>query len=254
MATRAVLFDLDDTLVMEHEAEVATFHAVAQEIHRQIGLDPESLVNAIRRIARQKWHESPTYATASELGISYWEGLWGRFSGLRGLEEWAPAFQIGAWEEAVRHLGVKDNGLGARCAALFGEERRRRHQLFPDVLPCMARLAGTVKLGIITNGASDVQREKIAGSDLGRHFDLILASGDIGIGKPDRRIFEHALKELAVNASEAVMIGDHVGRDVNGAQQVGIKGLWLDRERATMDHSQPPDGRLESLADLFPFL
>lgn len=87
-----------------------------------------------------------------------------------------------------------------------------------------------LKLGIITNGASVRQHGKIDLLELRPHFDAIVVSGDVGIKKPDQRIYLTALDQLEVTAEETVIIGDHPKNDIWGAAQVGINGIWLRRQ------------------------
>ena len=85
-------------------------------------------------------------------------------------------------------------------------------------------------LALVTNGASCLQREKLVGSGLAEaDFDAIVISGDLGSGKPGREIFAHTLELLGVGADRALMVGDSLERDVEGAEAAGIRGIWLNR-------------------------
>jgi len=89
-----------------------------------------------------------------------------------------------------------------------------------------------LKLGIITNGFSHLQHGKIDRLALRGHFDEIIVSGDLGIKKPDERIYRTALERLGTTSEETVIIGDHPVNDIWGAAQVGIRGIWLLRKHA----------------------
>lgn len=89
-----------------------------------------------------------------------------------------------------------------------------------------------LKLGIITNGFSHLQHGKIDRLALRGHFDEIIVSGDLGIKKPDERIYRIALDRLGTTSEETVIIGDHPVNDIWGAAQVGIRGIWLLRKHA----------------------
>ncbi|WP_410769147.1 HAD family hydrolase [Fontibacillus sp. BL9] len=89
-----------------------------------------------------------------------------------------------------------------------------------------------LKLGIITNGFSHLQHGKIDLLNLRGHFDAIVVSGDIGIKKPDERIYRIALERLGVAAEETIIVGDHPQNDIWGAARVGIRGVWLLRKHA----------------------
>ncbi|MCL9783875.1 HAD-IA family hydrolase [Vibrio sp. S4M6] len=82
-------------------------------------------------------------------------------------------------------------------------------------------------LGVITNGDSDVQRRKINALGITDYFDSILASEDIGISKPDARVFYAALEQMGCQAEHAVYVGDHPVNDYAGAKAVGMTPIWV---------------------------
>ena len=82
-------------------------------------------------------------------------------------------------------------------------------------------------LGMITNGNSDLQNMKLDTAGIRDLFDVCVVSGDIGIGKPDRRIFEASLKRAGVRPEEAVFIGDHPLNDIKGALGAGMKVIRM---------------------------
>jgi len=96
----------------------------------------------------------------------------------------------------------------------------------------------------VTNGASCLQREKLAASGLADRFDAIIAGGDVGVGKPDRAIFARALDAVGATPGNAVMVGNDLEKDVSGAIAAGIRAIWVNRELA----DGPPD--VASIADL----
>jgi len=84
-----------------------------------------------------------------------------------------------------------------------------------------------LKLGVITNGPSALQRRKLAALALDRSFDTILVSGEEGVRKPDAEIFRRALARLGVAAHEAMFVGDHPIADVEGAHRAGLLAVWM---------------------------
>jgi putative hydrolase of the HAD superfamily len=91
----------------------------------------------------------------------------------------------------------------------------------------LALQARGIKLGLVTNGKSKVQNEKVDALGLRDFLDLILVSEDVGIKKPDPRIFEIALEHLQLETSQVWMVGDHPVNDVLGARGAGLTGVWL---------------------------
>ena len=254
MMSKALLFDLDDTLVIEEASAEAAFLATCERARERYGLDPQALTQSVRERARQLWFASPTHPYCRTIGISSWEGLWARFLGddphLKALREFAPTYRRDSWTRALADQGVDDAGFGEELAETFREERRGRHILFPDSEGILRDLRGNYTLGLITNGVPDIQRSKIQGAGLEPHFKEIIISGEVGVGKPDPRIFEVALKRMAVPAEETAMVGNSLARDVIGAQRVGIRGIWLNRSGAEREEDCSPYAEIGSLTEL----
>ena len=102
----------------------------------------------------------------------------------------------------------------------------------------------------MTNGAPDLQREKIAASGLESFFKAIAVSGEHGIGKPRPEIFHRLLSELGVSADEAVMVGNSLERDIAGARNAGIRSIWI-RVPGSEEHAEvTPDHTITSLSEI----
>ncbi|MEU5053541.1 HAD family hydrolase [Streptomyces sp. NPDC021096] len=98
----------------------------------------------------------------------------------------------------------------------------------PEVLEGLARLrASGWTIGIVTNGASDIQRAKLTATGLADLADGVAVSGDLEIRKPDLRLFELAASRCNVNLADGGwMVGDKPG-DVVGGHQAGLRTIWL---------------------------
>ena len=81
MGTRAILFDLDDTLVPKRAAAQAAFLRTCELARKSRGLDPAALTESVRASARELWYAAPTIQYCLDIGIRSWEGLWARFLG-----------------------------------------------------------------------------------------------------------------------------------------------------------------------------
>ncbi len=230
---RALLFDLDDTLVVEEPAAAASFAATAQVAGTRHRVDAEALAGAARVRARELWYATPAHPYCMRVGISSWEGLWCRFEGeepdVRWLREWSPRYRREVWNLALADQGVHDPVLAEELGDRYAIERRARHDRFADVPACMDELRDSYTLGLITNGASCLQREKLATAGLDEYFDAVVVSAEFGVGKPDPSIFEHALSLLGSDREHTVMIGDSIARDVDGAIVAGLQGVWVNR-------------------------
>lgn len=88
-------------------------------------------------------------------------------------------------------------------------------------------LKGKYELHIISNGFQEVQQRKIDNAKLTNYFDKVILSDNIGINKPDRRIFDHALELTSTKREEAIMIGDNFDTDITGARNSNIDQVWF---------------------------
>ncbi len=260
---RALIFDLDDTLLVQDARDDEVILAVGEQAAARYGIDAAALPRAVRQQARQIWYDAPTGPYCQAIGIGSVEGLWAHFHGqggntdrrLASLRRWAPDYRRAVWSQALTECGVDDAVLAEALAEEFMRERRLRHVVFPEVEAVLQDLRRRdYLLAILTNGAPDLQREKVQGLGLSDLFDAIVVSGEEGIGKPDPRIFAHVLEALDMTPAQAAMIGDNPLRDIVGAQAAGIYAVWLNRTGAVLEGEVLPDAEIASLTDLHAIL
>lgn len=99
--------------------------------------------------------------------------------------------------------------------------------LFPDAHETLQYLQSKYKLHLISNGFRESQEVKIKGTNLGDYFQHIIISEEIGVNKPDKAIFEHALNITGAIKSESLMIGDSLEADVYGALNFGMDAIYF---------------------------
>jgi putative hydrolase of the HAD superfamily len=231
MPIRAVLFDLDDTLIVDEAISTAAFEATADLAFKSLGANPADFVRTAKEHARLLHRDAPVYPYCKRIGISAFECLWGRFDGesedIKRLRDWAHPYRRHVFDATLRSLGIEAVESPEDLVETFETQRRRLQRLMPDAREVLTRLAGGYKLGLLTNGAPDLQREKILASGLEPFFDAIAVSGEIDIGKPRPEIFHHLLRALGVSASQTVMAGNSLERDIQGARNAGIRSIWL---------------------------
>lgn len=232
---RGVLLDLDDTLAVERAAAEAAVRAtcgVAGSAHP--GLDVGRLAADVFETAGEAWRGVPTITYARRVGISSWEALWASFEGpgpdLAALRLGRERFRTAAWAAALVRHGVDPDRLAGALASRFVAERRARMEVFPDALPLLEGLrSADIPTVVITNGAPDTQRAKLAGTGLDRLVEDVCVSGEEGVGKPDSALFERACRDLGGVGPDVVMVGDSPSRDVEAAVEVGLTAVLLRR-------------------------
>jgi putative hydrolase of the HAD superfamily len=188
------------------------------------------------------------------VGISSWEGLWCRFEGegadVRTLREWSPTYRREAWGLALADQGVEDVPLAEELAERFVVERCARHQVFSEVPGVLGRMAESYSMALVTNGAACLQREKLTASGLTDHFEAVVVSADLGVAKPDLSIFQRALSELGADSNHAVMVGDSISKDVDGAVAAGLGAVWVNRSGRPAPPQRPNLVEISTLRDL----
>lgn len=107
-------------------------------------------------------------------------------------------------------------------------------------------------IGILSNGFKEVQYRKIKTAGIESYIDLVVLSDDIGINKPDARIFNHALKLANSSPSRTLMIGDNPSTDIDGAINAGWHAIHFNRDGQGTPH--PSAIVVNTLADIIPFL
>lgn len=228
----ALLFDLDDTLIDERELHGALMQTCSTLASLQNGLDARRLFDANQEVWRAYWPDV--------------EGKW-----TLGLLDGA-TLSLEAWRRTLRACGCIDESLAKLAVEALSGHTRAAYRPYEDVLQSLGALKGLLSLGLITNGASDTQRQRLGWFDLEQHFGVIVISGEVGVAKPDPAIFGLALDKLAVSPDRAWYVGDSLHTDVAGAKAAGLTAVWLNRHGSTRkSRDLEPDLEIESLTELF---
>lgn len=252
---KTLIFDMDDTLVVEEASAAVAFEAACGFAAETTGLDADELHKSIRKCCRKIWHKARARQYCIDIGISSWEALWAQFTGdnenLRILADWASTYRRKSWRTALAECGVDDDGtLADQLAEIFIRERRKIHIVYDDVVPALQHFKQTCKLGLITNGAPDLQRTKLEGSGLEHFFEAVVISGEVGVGKPDTRMFEIALDRLNAEPESTAMIGNRLDSDIAPALELGMTAIWLNRDAEDRDDSIIPTAEIPDLTKL----
>lgn len=103
-------------------------------------------------------------------------------------------------------------------------------ECYADSIPTLERArAEGLRIALLSNLATPY-KQPVFELGLAQHFDLLVFSCDVGMAKPERKIFVHTSRELGLDPGELVMIGDSRRDDIRGARKAGIRALQIDRE------------------------
>jgi len=156
--------------------------------------------------------------------------------------------RLASFERALEVIGHPDHELAAQITAVYHRHRFGAIRLYDDVVPALdalARLTPTPVLGLLSNGNTDPERCGLPG-----RFQFALFAHHHGVKKPDRRFFEAAVREAGCDSARIVHVGDSLENDVAGAQAVGMRAVWLNRERLPNPTSIVQDAEIVSLSEL----
>lgn len=208
--TRLVLFDLDDTLFAHRAAVSAGIQRYAAELGEPYGtMAAADLVALWHDLEEQHYH-------------SYLAGRLD-FEGQR---------RARARDFAARHGVVLGDAEASAWFSDYFEHYVAAWSLHHDALRCLDALEATiagVRFGLITNGDLAFQRRKVEAVGLDARMERLVASGAVGVAKPDARIFDVACAEFGVRPEQAVYVGDRLRTDAIGAARAGLTGVWLNR-------------------------
>ena len=99
-------------------------------------------------------------------------------------------------------------------------------RLYPDTVECLKELSGKYKIGVIANQSLGTAK-RLEEFGILKYIDLVIASAEEGVAKPDRRIFEIALERSHCAPENAVMIGDRIDNDIVPAKRLGMDTIWI---------------------------
>lgn len=215
---RAVFFDIDDTLYASSEL---AYHARENAVNAMIdaGLvekDPKKVFSLLEAIVKEK---GSNFTRHFDLLLE------------RVRMEWNPAI------------------IAAGVAAYHDTKISYIHP-YPDTVPVLLQLREKgCKLGIITNGIAVKQWEKLIRLGLNHFFHAVVISESYGVSKPSRELYEIALREMGVDAKDAVMVGDKIDVDIAGAKDAGFRTVWISHKKPLAGDVKP-DAMVESIAQL----
>jgi putative hydrolase of the HAD superfamily len=234
---RAMLIDMDDTILSAYGRPEIAWHNVAAEFSGEFApLLPQQIASAVLDSARRFWS-----AAGAEWRLKLEEArhivVQNGFAGLANAGHNLPP------------------DLAIRLADRFSAYREEEMFVFPGAHDAIDALkARGVKLALVTNGAAVPQRAKVERFELAHRFDHIQIEGEHGFGKPEERAYLHAMEALGVTAPDTWMVGDNLEWEIAAPQRLGIFAIWMDvhGDGLPVGSTVRPDRIIRSLTELLP--
>lgn len=125
------------------------------------------------------------------------------------------------------------------------------HHLLDGALEVLERLGRTHRLGLVTNGLTEVQRPRLANTGIEPYFAFIAISDELGVAKPDAAFFDYAYEQMGSPDRERVLvIGDNPNADVRGALDYGFDACWLRHPGAADRKNLGETYRIRAISEL----
>jgi len=221
----AVVFDLDSTLC----TYPLSVEAVFAEALRRESIDLDILGNLADAAAR--------YAE-----------LWGD---VQASLESTDRIRLHIVERLLAERGSDDSQLAVRVSDAYGVVRAESGIVpFDGAVELLRDLSERYTLGLLTNGPSDMQWEKIRSLAIADAFDAIVVAGDVRIYKPDARVFELLLDRLGIAPEATLFVGDNYEMDIVGAHRVGMRTAWVRPNGASPTEDVAPDFEVSTASAL----
>ena len=149
-------------------------------------------------------------------------------------------------------LAITDNGMAIDMQHEYINVCPTKPYLIDGALELLESISGKYGLHIITNGFDEIQGVKLSSSGIEHFFEEVITSGRAGYQKPEKQIFDFALKEANTNAEESLMIGDNPISDIEGAYLAGIDQVFFNP--FNQDCPITPTLEIKSLRELFEYV
>lgn len=234
---KTIFFDLDDTLCAYWQAAAQGLRqAFAEELPP--GIDVEQMVEA-------------------------WATCFRAFCGGVKDSEWYAGYlrsgeptRTELMRLTLASVGIEDGAWARRLGDAYARYRDGALHLFPEARPVLEALQGRYRLGLMTNGPADIQRQEVATLGLEGLFDPMLIEGEMGFGKPVAAVFDRAEALTSSRPEEILMVGNSYGHDIRPALERGWRAVWIRRPTdvppsATGVRSRPEERPPDSPAPTF---
>ena len=207
---KVVFFDLDDTLC--------------------------AYWNAAKKGLRLAFESHPEHGTTATQMIEHWGEVFRQFAPTIKATHWYEKYlesgevtRVELMRRVLERIGVYDDELASNLSSTYYVERHAALELFPEAHDVLQKLHESFKLGLITNGPADIQRQEIETLGIGAMFECILIEGETKKGKPNPEVMRMAEEQTGCTGAEVLFVGNSYKHDVCPARAAGWRQAWIRR-------------------------
>lgn len=221
---KAILFDVDDTL---YDQTVPFMEAYAEYYGEKPEVPAEVIYPVTRKYSDAVY--SQTMAGEMTMGEMY----------------------IYRMQKAFEEFGIRITDQEALDFQKIYADRQHHIHMSPLMQDILAFCSGRADLGIITNGPSQHQWDKVRSLQAEKWIphENIFVSADVGAEKPDRKIFDYAKRTMRLENAEIWFVGDAYALDVTGAVNAGWNAVWMNRRKRRIPENENMMGQKREKAD-----
>lgn len=234
MLPKAILFDLDDTIIsLDGVSEIAWERICSTFVESEkSNFNAEQLLECINETRKWYWGDTERHKA-------------GRMDLIKA--------RLVIVKAALNKLGYLNEEKVFQMADKYNGMQDELLCLFPNSIETLEKLKDIgVRMVLITNGSAKKQRGKIDRFCLSGFFEYCLIEEEVGFGKPDTQIFEIALQKLGIGVEDVWMIGDNLVWDVEAPKKLGIYAVWNDFRRKGLPEGSTiiPDRIINDISEL----
>jgi putative hydrolase of the HAD superfamily len=229
---QAIFFDMDGTILDWQSGMEESWYASCDE-HCDGTYEPTKLHEAIR--TRRTW---------------FWDDAERAYTGRMDLDA--------ASRQIVRHafddMRLSNIELAHQIADAYRAMRAEAMAPYPGAIELLQSLRDRgVPMALITNGGAISQRRSVERFGLEKFFDCVVIEGEFGVGKPDEKVFRHALATCSVEPDRTWMVGDSYEADIVTPVALGMHAVWIDGAGAGLPggHTTKPHRTIARIDQLF---
>lgn len=153
------------------------------------------------------------------------------------------------FERLFRAAGIEGDAQAFSRAYL--PNLAKGSQLIQGAEELVRDLRGTYRLGLVTNGLTDVQRPRLQASAIADCFEVVVVSDEIGVQKPEAGFFEVAFEQMGQPPrSEVLLVGDSLSSDIQGGNGYGLHTCWYNPGGKPADARYPATYEIRKLVQL----
>lgn len=152
------------------------------------------------------------------------------------------------FQDTFKQFGVVDEATTHKIKESYMNQLPFGGALMPNTIEMLTELHAEYKLHIVTNGFKEISNQKLKHSGITDYFHSVLSAEEVGVLKPNAKVFETALINNKARNTESLFIGDNLIADVQGAQKVGMDQVFYNPEK--IHHSETPTYEIDCLSSI----